>query len=270
MNLKEIVGSTRAYNFHAHTQFCDGHDSLEAIARAAARAGFEHFGFSPHSPIPIDSPCNMSEADLPTYFDAIEQIRNEFSGIMHIYRGVEIDYLGDEWGPSSPLFQSGLFDFSIGSVHFIPSQEGTFVDIDGRYEHFRERMERFFHGDIRYVARTFYERSHAMLDAGGFDIIGHFDKIGQNASFFLPGIEDMPWYRAIVDDYIDHIISSGIIVEINTKARLQHGRFFPSERHWRRLINAGITLMVNSDAHYADRIAASRAEAFEILDTIIK
>lgn len=268
MNIAQIVSSTRAYNFHAHTQFCDGRDTIAAIARKAAELGYTHFGFTPHSPVPIESPCNMAQSDIPAYIEAIEDVRREFEGRMNIYRGVEIDYLGENWGPASPLFKSGIFDFAIGSVHFIKSQEGIYVDIDGRFEHFRERMDRYFHNDILYVVNAFYQASHSMLDEGGFDILGHFDKIGHNASLYSPGIEDDVSYKNLVNDFIDHVISSGFLVEINTKAFEQHGRFFPGDRYWKRLIDAGCTLVVNSDAHYADRINSGRYEAYEVLDSL--
>lgn len=268
MDIKSIIRATRAYNFHSHTQFCDGHDTLEAIARAAADLGYLHFGFSPHSPVPIESPCNMALGDLSAYRSEIDRMRHEMNGRMQIYLGVEIDYLGPLWGPAHPMFHDGTFDYAIGSVHFIPSQEGAWVDIDGRFEHFKERMELHFHNDIRYVVETFFRQTHSMLDEGGFDIIGHFDKIAQNASCFRPGIETEAWFAKLVDECIDHVVASGCIVEINTKAREQHGRFFPHERHWKHLIDAGATLMVNSDAHFADRIESARAEAFEILDSL--
>ena len=268
MDFREIIKSTRAYNFHAHTQFCDGRDSLEAIATAAADRGFRHFGFSPHSPLPIDSPCNMDESDLSAYRSEIERTRRLLGDRMKIYMGVEIDYLGDDWGPTSQMFHNGMFDYSIGSVHFIPDQDGVPVDIDGRFEHFRERMHKHFRNDIRYVAETFYRQSNDMLDKGGFDILGHFDKISQNASMFRPGIEDEGWYKKLLEEYIDHIIGKGCAIEINTKAREQHGRFFPHERHWKRLIDAGTVILVNSDAHFADRVDASRDEAFTILDKL--
>ena len=268
VDFHNITSETRAYNFHAHTQWCDGRDSLQTIARRAADDGYRYFGFTPHSPIPIESPCNMSADDLTAYREAVEEMRAELGDRMQIYCGLEIDYLGREWGPSSPLFVSGDYDYSIGSVHFIPTQEGELIDIDGRYENFKARMEQFFHNDIRYVVETFYRVSDEMLTAGGFDILGHFDKVAQNAGYFSPGIEQEDWYVRLINDYIDHIVDSDVIVEINTKARELHGRFFPHERYWRRLIDAGKEIVVNSDAHVADLIGASRREAFEILDSM--
>ena len=64
------------------------------------------------------------------------------------------------------------------------------------------------------------------------------------------------------------MIASGKIVEINTKARVEHGRFFPGERYWKRLVEAGVPLMVNSDAHYADKVDTSRCEALSILSRL--
>ena len=64
------------------------------------------------------------------------------------------------------------------------------------------------------------------------------------------------------------IVASGVGVEINTKAYMPHGRFFPHTRYFERLIRAGVTLIVNSDAHYAARIYDGRSEAFAVIDSI--
>ena len=36
-------------NYHAHTNFCDGKESPEAMVREAIACGFQIFGFSAHS-----------------------------------------------------------------------------------------------------------------------------------------------------------------------------------------------------------------------------
>jgi histidinol-phosphatase (PHP family) len=116
----------------------------------------------------------------------------------------------------------------------------------------------------------------AMVDAGGFDIIGHLDKIGQNANYFQPGIEEEPWYVELADALVAKVISYNaehperpLTVEINTKAYAEHnGRLFPHPRHWQRLRQAGIPLIVNSDAHVPALIDASRSIAFNLLDSL--
>lgn len=168
-------------------------------------------------------------------------------------------------GPSCSYIQSLPLDFRIGSVHFIPSDDG-FVDVDGRFEGFKAKMSRYFDNDIEAVVRLFYSQSIRMVESGGFEIIGHFDKIGHNASHFRPGIESEPWYMAEADRLADCIIANGCIVELNTKAYHQHNhRVFPSERLLKRVINGGATVIVNSDAHDPLLIESGRQEAFDLL-----
>lgn len=269
--IKELGGSL-AYTFHSHTEFCDGRAQMEAFAREAVRQNFTHYGFTPHSPIPIESPCNMHLDNVPHYFAEVQRIRQEYGHACRFYAGMEIDYLGEEWGPASEYFQTLPLDYSIGSVHFIPTQEGNYIDIDGRFESFRRKMQVDFHNDIRYVVETFYAQSHRMISAGGFDIIGHFDKIGHNAGHFQEDIEKEMWYRTLVDELIDHIIDFNannpqrpITVEINTKAKADHNRIFPAEQHIPRLVKANVPIIVNSDAHVPALINSERSYALSLL-----
>ncbi len=265
MNFKKITSTTDKYNFHSHTQFCDGRATMEAMAEAAIVEGFEHWGFSPHSPVPIESSCNMTREQTPLYLDETARLKAKYAGKINLYTAMEIDYLDDSWGPSHEYFRTLPLDYRIGSVHFIPGGE-DFVDVDGHFESFKAKMERYFHNDIRHVVDSFYDQSEKMLLQGGFDIIGHFDKIGHNASLFRPGIEDEPWYACRVNDIIDLIIDKGVTVEINTKAYDTAQRVFPSERWLGRLTKAGIPIIVNSDAHYPDRTNAGRAYGLTLID----
>ena len=264
-----LLGGSRRYTLHSHTEFCDGRAQMEAFARQAVADGFTHYGFTPHSPIPIVSPCNMLRDNVERYLAEVERVRRDHAGKgVTFLAGMEIDYLGDHWGPASDYFHELPLDYSIGSVHFIPSQDGVPVDIDGRFESFRRKMTEHFRDDIRYVVEKFYEQSIRMVEAGGFDIIGHLDKVGHNASHYSPGIESESWYQALADELADKVIDCGVTVELNTKARREHGRFFPSERLLRRLVATGVPIIVNSDAHVPALIDASRREAFDLLDSI--
>ncbi|MDE6320680.1 MAG: PHP domain-containing protein, partial [Muribaculaceae bacterium] len=205
MDIINEIGQSQAYTLHSHTQFCDGKATMEEFAREAVRMGFTHYGFSPHSPIPIQSPCNMSIDDVPQYLAEFQRIKRVYGDRVNFYAGMEVDYLGPQWGPAHPYFSSLPLDYTIGSVHFIPDSDGQYIDIDGRYENFRSKMQQYFHSDIRYVVETFYRQSIDMVEAGGFDIIGHLDKVGHNASQWAPGIEDETWYIQLVNTLIDAI-----------------------------------------------------------------
>ncbi|WP_280122571.1 histidinol-phosphatase [Duncaniella muricolitica] len=279
MNLHEIISTTRDYNFHSHTQFCDGRESMARMAGQALACGMKHYGFTPHSPIPLPSSCNMSALVVPDYVAEFQRLKELYAGRINLYLSMEIDYLGDRWGATNPYFDTIPLDYRLSSVHFVSTPDGEReVDVDGRPQNFRAKMAEHFDNDIHYVVDSFYARTLAMIEKGGFDILGHFDKIGFNASSFSPGIENEPWYRRHIDNVIDAVRATDIIVEINTKAypapvgstlaqeAVYEPRLFPSPDVIRRLVSAGLPLAVNSDAHYSSRITAGRAAAFAIID----
>lgn len=266
MDLLDSLGTSLKYNLHSHTQFCDGRAGMEDFVKEAVAQGFSHYGFSPHSPVPIESPCNMNSDDVPAYIAEYHRLANAYKDRITLFASMEIDYLSDEWGPSHPYFDTIPLDYRIGSVHFIPSDAG-YIDVDGSYENFRIKMSRYFHNDIRYVVNTFYRQSARMLEAGGFDIIGHFDKIGHNAGHYRDGIEQEPWYRNQVHDLMDLIIEKGVIVEINTKAWTDHHRMFPGTEWIPYLLKHHVPIVVNSDAHYPHLINASRDTALRLLSS---
>lgn len=263
---KEIlksIGDGVLYNLHTHTQWCDARAPMEEFAKEAAHIGFSHLGFSPHSPLPLVSHCNISKADVQAYLAEADRLQALYPA-MKILKGMEIDYI-DGWGPSDGYFKSLPLDYTIGSVHFIPTQEGDYVDIDGRPEAFIVKLAQHFHGDLRYVVDTFFDKTEEMVRAGGFDIIGHYDKIKLNASAARPGIEREDWFVKRADDLTGLIIESGVAVEINTKSFAEFHHFFPAQRHWLTLMRAGVNIVVNSDAHYPGRINASRPDVFKAL-----
>ena len=254
---------------------------MEEMVRAAIDAGLQHYGFTGHSPVPVPSGCNMSALAVDDYIAEFRRLKELYGDRINLYLSMEIDCLGEKWGASHPYFDAIPLDYRLSSVHFISAPDGVKeIDVDGQPAPFCEKMKRYFDGDIRWVVDRFYERTQQMISAGGFDILGHFDKIGSNAAAFRPGIEDEPWYRRHIDDVIDAVKARPeLIVEINTKAYLPPAgasagamkahipRIYPSAPTIRRLISAGVTLAVNSDAHYPDRITAGRDAAYAIIDS---
>jgi histidinol-phosphatase (PHP family) len=269
MNFKEITEKTDFYNFHTHTQFCDGRSTIQEMVDAASDAGFQHLGFTPHSPLMIDSPCNMSRESVDTYIGECERMKQS-SRELRIYTSMEIDFLSPDWGAHIDYFQKLPLDYRISSVHFVPNQDGVYVDCDGSPARFQQYLHQAFADDLRYVVERFYEQTIIMLERGGFDIIAHFDKIGRNASSVNPEIESEHWYEALVDDVISHIISSGVYVEVNTKMAERENRIFPSKKWMPKVLSSGADWMVNSDAHYADLLNAGREQAISYIKELLK
>lgn len=264
-SLKALVNrlnnGSRLYNLHSHTQFCDGRAPMEQFARAAA-AGFEVYGFSPHSPVPIASKCNMCADRVGEYFDEVKRLRDIYGDRTELLCAMEIDYLDDSFGPSADYFRGLPLDYRIGSVHFIKSPRDGFIDIDGSPERFVANLARHFDNDLRGVVSRFFDSTAAMIEAGGFDIVGHIDKITRNATYTSPGIADEPWFISAVSALIDMAADRDLIIEVNTKILDDKGRVFPDPRYAAQLRRRGATLAVNSDAHRPDLINAGRRRAF--------
>lgn len=259
------LSRNRLYNLHTHTQFCDGRTDMASFAEEGARLGFKALGFTPHGPVDIPSPCNMARENVEAYFAEVKRLRKLYKKGPELLVSMEVDFLLGKSGPRDTYYQDLGLDYILGSVHFLKSRHDGFIDVDGRPADFIRRLHDFFANDIRYVVSSYFESMAEMIMAGGFDIIGHLDKIAFNASSVQPGIEDEPWFADMVNAVIDEALKSGKFIEINTKAYERDGRFFPSERYWQRLVDGGANLLVNSDAHYADRLESGRPRAFEIL-----
>jgi len=264
IDLLKIITQSHRYNFHSHTQFCDGRACMDEFAAKAVELGLEHYGFSPHSPIQVESPCNMKADNVPLYLDEVARLKVLHRNDINLYASMEIDYI-DGYGPSHPYYQALPLDYRIGSVHFIPSfvNPNEYIDIDGRYENFKGKMEKYFHDDIESVVRSYYAQSLKLVEGGGFEIIAHCDKIGHNASCHRPGIENESWYQKLIQRHVESIMDHHYIIEVNTKAWEQFGRFFPGEQYFSLLKKYNAPVMFNSDAHYPELINAGRDEAIK-------
>lgn len=260
-----ILPSSGKYNLHSHTQFCDGRASIEVLAEAAYKEGMTLWGITPHSPVPVESGANMSRDDVGPYLDAAREATADYDGKMKILTGMEVDFLGHDFGPHIDYFQNMPLDYRIGSVHFVPNQDGYLLDCDGKTERFMQYLRDGYANDLRYVVEKYFEQVLIMIELGGFEILGHFDKIAGNASSVDPKLENYGWYRSLVEDVINHSKDAGILMEINTKSSLDKNRFFPARRWWPLLTEANIPLVINSDAHYADKVDLGRPEALRLL-----
>lgn len=266
--IKDIIGSTKDYNLHAHSQFCDGRDTMAEIAEAAEKCGMKYFAFTPHSPLNIPSPCNMDRDRMGEYLSEVSRLRDRYNGRMEVLTSLEIDGMGTEFGPHIDYFQRLPLDFRLGSVHFVPNQEGVYLDCDGRFERFSQYLKGGYGGDLRYVVEKYFEQVLVMIERGGFDLLGHFDKIAGNAATADPSIEHQKWYEALVDDVVSHAQNAGLVVEVNTKAFADKGRFFPAEKWWPKLIDANLPIAIDSDAHYADKVNSGRQDAIDRLSSL--
>jgi len=252
-------------NYHSHCSFCDGRAPFEEFVKEAIRQGFYSYGVSSHAPLPFPTRWTMEWEQMEAYLDEFKNLRSKYADEIELYVGLEIDYLNEESNPSVARFTELPLDYRIGSVHLLYDAAGEVVDIDCSPAVFKERVDRHFNGDVLRVVRMYFDRLFRMVELGGFDVLGHADKMHYNASCYHPGLLDEPWYEALMKDYFSLVASRGYLVEINTKAYDSLGTFYPNSRYWELMKEYQIKILVNSDAHYPERINAGRMEALRLL-----
>ena len=252
-------------NYHSHCLFCDGRADMEAFIRFAISQGFTSYGVSSHAPLPFNTPWTMEWDQMEHYFEEFNQVKHKFQDQIEFYLGLEIDYLNEDSNPASKCFQELPLDYRIGSVHLLYNDLNEVVDIDVSPIVFKDIVDKHFGGDLDRVIQMYFQRQLRMMELGGFDILGHADKMHYNAVSYRPGLLDEPWYEALIEDYFKAVARYGYIVEINTKAYDTYKTFFPNQRYLPLLKKLGIRVMVNSDSHYPERINNGRLEALHAL-----
>ncbi len=100
-------------DFHVHTVFSDGADTVETMVREAARIGYKWIVLSDHSPVE-GNPFRLDEDKFSRFMDEAEGVREKTG--MTVYRAVEADIsetgelmIPDRWRKQ--------LDFVIASLH---------------------------------------------------------------------------------------------------------------------------------------------------------
>jgi histidinol-phosphatase (PHP family) len=260
-------------NLHTHTRFSDGSDEPEKYVEAALLQGLSALGFSDHSPLPFENTFALKEEETGTYCEAIMDLRKKFhpAVITHqsckirnqkseipIFLGMEADFIPGMGHPFSYFHQIYPLDYLIGSVHLV--RKGTRDDlwfIDGpdpaTYD---EGLNRLFNGDIRKGVTAYYQQINEMLTTCKMDIIGHFDKIKMHNRDRLFS-ENEAWYLRLVDETLDIVRQSGVIVEVNTRGlyKKRSDTHFPGPVILKKIHALKIPVIISSDAHKPQEVS---------------
>ncbi len=251
-------------NYHSHSTFCDGKAPIEDFIKQAVKMGFSSYGVSSHAPVPFANHWSMKIEGVEPYLNEINRLKQLYSPYIDLYAGMEIDYLHENHHPASDFFAKLPLDYRIGSVHIL-HKNNTEVDIDCRPEEFKLNIDTYFDGNLKLAVTEYFDKMITMIKTGGFDIIGHADKITYNASTCDPNIREQKWYSEKIEELFECIAQSGLIMEINTKAYNRHGIFFPHQKYFKRIQELKIPVTVNSDSHHPNFINDGRTEALSAL-----
>lgn len=101
--------------FHCHTEYSDGANSLEEMARAAMEKGWEYLGIADHSRSAAYA-GGMSVEKVRQQWAEIDRLNEKFGGKFRLLKGIECDILADG-SMDYPDTILSEFDFVVASIH---------------------------------------------------------------------------------------------------------------------------------------------------------
>ncbi len=236
-------------NYHTHTVFCDGKNTAEEMAEAAASLGMTHLGFSGH----MDRDIHM---DWNQYTGEIQRLRKLYEGRMEILMGVELDTLYD------PAMCPGA-EYRIGSTHYMDLDITDSTEIDLSPEVTRNLLMKYYDGDFRKMARAYYELEATTGERTQCTFVGHFDLIVRFNDVDPLFDESDSLYRRYALEAMEHLVWQGLPFEVNCGAynRGRKKELYPAMPLLQALHDMGGRILINSDAHDRDHLLGGFEEA---------
>ncbi len=250
-------------NYHTHCDFCDGRATAAAMAMAAAEKGYDILGFSSHCPLPFFNDGNMELPHLPAYIEEVRRLEREWAPRgLEILLGLEIEWLPGLCSPRDELFRDLGLDFSIGSLHFVDLPGAGRFAVDTGYDDFEAGIARCEGADPgRAVYEDYYRNLGALIECGGFDILGHFDLVRKNNNADDGG--QGRWFDESSRGYLDAALGTArllkgkdIVAEINVGG-VSRGKVkspYPSLPILRELRAEGVRITFSADAHAPEHL----------------
>ena len=243
------------FDFHMHSRVSfDGHDSGEAMARAALAAGLKEICFTDHVDYDPLEKMGVMAFDTGAYnaeYDALE-----VPGLK-IRRGMEFGMTATNAEQFQKDLQRRPFDFVLGSIHFVD-------DFDVYFQEFW-RDKTVFQAERRYLEATLEcVRLHE-----DFDVLAHLTYIAKTHSH--PATRPVPFaeHRELIDEILKTVAAKGKGLELNTSGMDRCGGFLPTADYFRRFKELGGEIVtIGSDAHTAGRVGQYALDACAVLKDI--
>ena len=233
-------------NFHTHTTYCDGKESVEEMVQAAIARGFVRLGFSGHGfndfrPEDQEVWC-MRPEEVPQYQAEVRRMAEKYRDTIEILCGVEQD-------ACSSASTEG-FDYVIGSVHYV-EKDGVYYCVDESSEVLEQAIREGFGGDVYALTKRFFALEAEVVSRTNATFIGHFDlvtKFNAGNRYFDPMDKR---YRAAALTAMDALAETGRPFEINTGGMYRGLRTepYPSLQLLRDLKERNGKILLSSDSH---------------------
>ena len=248
------------------TECCDAKNTAEEMFLAAIEKNFSILGFSSHAMYPFNGGWHIKPDGYSAYINEINRLKEKYSDKIKIYTGFEVEYIDGISVPCFDTYREFKPDYLIGSIHFVPGK-GGYYEADGSEISVKERIRKFFGGDIKKAVQEYFCCERKLLRDGDFTFLGHCDLVQKqniNSKLFD---ENESWYRKELKALVKEIKKSGVCVEVNTGATCRCGasRPYPSPYLLELLKANNVSVTISSDAHTAKGIDCWFDEAVQYI-----
>ncbi len=258
------------YNFHTHSEFCDGKEKLEDYVKSAIDNGLSAIGFSPHSPLPFPNEWSMSNEDLQLYLKTASYLKEKYKEKIQVFVGLEIDYIPAYSDDFSIFTKDKNLDYCIGSIHLVKiKNHDKMWFIDGDKDAYFETIDKYFNGDAKKAVESFYLQTIEMIETQKPDIVGHLDKVKMHNKEKRFSTKDN-WYKDLIIKTVKALSENNCILELNTRGvyRGKTDEFFPSDFVLHECLKKDVPVMINGDSHKPDQIDSLFEQAAKRLKEI--
>ena len=223
------------YNLHTHTYRCrHAFGDVDSYVFFGQKAGLSLIGISDHCPLPTDwwKHIRMNEDEFPGYVKAINEAKNMFPDVT-VLSGMECECFSEFYPYYDELKDKYSLDYLLGSVH-------AYKDAEGKHTVCERTM------DAKDLI-AFADEAVTAMESGKFDIMAHPD-------LYMAHVEG--WdenTKACAKEIIDTAIGTGSILELNTSG-YEKNSGYPCREFWEMACLAGVPFVMNSDAHFPNKL----------------
>lgn len=235
-------------------------DYLKEYINKAKNEGIEELGISEHayffyetknilSNPWVDNRRHLHFKNYQAFFD---QARQE--GIP-IKMGIEMDYTPGKEKEMEAFINAHPFDYVIGSVHWIGDWGIDLADYKDEYER----------RDIKEVYEQYFDQIVTLAESKLFSFVGHIDLI--KIYSYKPA--DQAFVETQYDRVVKALAESGTCIEISTAGlRKPVGEMYPDPILLQKCFDAGVEIVICSDAHMPKHIGYAFDQAIELARSV--
>lgn len=235
-------------------------DYIKEYIEIAQEKGIEELGISEHayffyetknilSNPWVDGRRHLHFADYAQFFKDVK------TAGLKVKMGIEMDYTPGKEREMEDFINKHPFDYVIGSVHWI---DDWGIDLDIHKVEYDKR-------DVEEVYTQYFNQIVTLAESKLFDFVGHIDLV----KIFSYTPKNQAFLDGEYDRVVKALADSGTCIEISTAGiRKPVGEMYPDPRFLQKCFDAGVEIVICSDAHMPKHVGFAYNEAIELARSV--